>query len=119
MTMTTPREGPALRLVPKAGQPPTDADDQTYQLRLYVAGETPKSLAAIANLRALCETHLPGCYAIDVVDLAKNPELAASDQIVALPTLVRYRPPPLRRIIGSLADAEKVLDGLDLPRKTR
>ena len=116
MTMTTPKEGPALRLVSNADQSPAGTDDQTYQLRLYVAGETPKSLAAIANLRALCEAHLPGCYAIEVVDLAKNPELAASDQIVALPTLVRRRPPPLRRIIGSLADAEKVLDGLNLPR---
>lgn len=106
---------PTLSLVPKqdAGANPMH---EPYQLRLYVAGETPKSLAAIANLQALCETHLPGCYLIEVVDLAKNPELAAGDQIIALPTLIRRRPPPLKRIIGSLSDTDKVLDGLELPK---
>ena len=98
----------------EAGEQP---DDQ-YRLRLYVAGETPKSLAAIANLRKLCEENLPEPYVIEVVDLAKNPELAAIDQILAVPTLVRRLPPPPKRIIGSLADAEKVLDGLQL-RKDR
>lgn len=107
---------PKLSLVPKVLPGRTPATDEKFQLRLYVAGETPKSLAAIANLRALCEAHLPGCYAVEVVDLAKNPELAAADQIIALPTLIRRLPPPLKRIIGSLSDTSKVLDGLELPR---
>ena len=83
-------------------------------LRLYVAGQTPKSLAAIVNLRQICEEHLAGRYTIEVIDLLVTPQLAAGDQIVALPTLVRRLPPPLKRIIGNLADAERVLVGLDI-----
>jgi circadian clock protein KaiB len=89
-----------------------------YCLRLYVAGQTPKSLAAIANLKKLCETHLAGRYTIEVVDLLITPQLAAGDQIVALPTLVRRLPPPLKRVIGDLSNTERVLVGLDLRSKT-
>jgi len=94
--------------------------DHEYNLRLYVAGQTPKSLAAIANLKRICEEHLAGRYVIEVIDLLVTPQLAAGDQIVALPTLVRRLPPPLKRIIGNLADAERVLVGLDLrPTKAK
>jgi circadian clock protein KaiB len=85
-----------------------------YNLRLYVAGQTPKSVAAIANLKKLCETHLPGRYTIEVIDLMKDPALAQRDQIVAIPTLIRHLPEPLKRIIGDLSNAEKVLVGLDI-----
>lgn len=85
-----------------------------YRLRLYIAGQTPKSLAAIANLNRLCETHLPGCHSIEVIDLLQNPEAAAADQVLALPTLVRRLPPPIKRIIGTLADVDKVLVGLEI-----
>jgi len=89
-------------------------DNGVFHLRLYVAGQTPKSLAAIANLKSICETHLAGNYTIDVIDLLVSPQLAAGDQIVALPTLVRFLPPPLKRIIGDLSDFDKVLVGLDI-----
>lgn len=89
-------------------------EDGDYNLRLYVAGQTPKSLAAIANLKRICEEHLSGRYTIDVIDLVVTPQLAAGDQIVALPTLVRRLPPPLKRIIGNLSDTERVLVGLDI-----
>jgi circadian clock protein KaiB len=87
---------------------------QTYKLRLYVAGQTPKSIASFANLKRLCETHLAGRYEIEVIDLVENPHLAAGDQILALPTLVRKLPEPLKRIVGTLADPEKFLVGMDL-----
>ncbi len=87
---------------------------ETYNLRLYVAGQTPKSLAAIINLKRICEEHLAGRYNIEIVDLLVTPQLAAGDQIVALPTLVRHLPPPLKRIIGNLSDVERVLVGLDI-----
>lgn len=85
-----------------------------YQLRLYVAGQTPKSVAAIANLKRICEEHLAGQYRIEVVDLLKNPRLAAGEQILAIPTLVRQLPPPVKKIIGDLSDEVRVLVGLDL-----
>ncbi len=85
-----------------------------YNLRLYVAGQTPKSLAAIANLKAICEAHLAGLYTIEVIDLLLSPQLAAGDQILAVPTLVRRLPPPIKRIIGNLSDTERVLVGLDI-----
>jgi circadian clock protein KaiB len=88
-----------------------------YSLRLYVAGQTPKSLAAISNLKQLCETYLAGRYSIEVIDLLVTPTLAAGDQIVALPTLVRRLPPPLKRVIGDLANTERVLVGLDIRPK--
>jgi len=93
------------------------AEAGDYNLRLYVAGQTPKSLAAIANLKHICETYLAGRYTIEVIDLLVTPTLAAGDQIVALPTLVRRLPPPLKRVIGDLADTERVLVGLDIRPK--
>jgi circadian clock protein KaiB len=85
-----------------------------WDLRLYVAGQTPKSLTAFANLKKLCEEHLPGEYHIEVIDLLEQPELAEGDQIVAIPTLVRKLPEPIRKIIGDLSNTERVLVGLDL-----
>jgi len=85
-----------------------------YNLRLYVAGQTPKSIAAIANLKNLCERHLAGRYSIDIVDLMQNPSLAQRDQIVAIPTLIRKLPEPIKRIIGDLSNTERVLIGLDI-----
>ncbi len=92
-------------------------DDGHYNLRLYVAGKTLKSVAALSNLQKICEEHLSGRYRIEVVDLLENPQLAAGDQILAVPTLVRRLPPPLKRIIGNLSDSERVLVGLDLRRE--
>jgi circadian clock protein KaiB len=88
--------------------------EKLWQLRLYVAGQTPKSLAAFSNLKRICETHLNGCYSIEVVDLIDQPELSRGDQILAIPTLVRKLPQPVRKIIGDLSDTERVLVGLDL-----
>lgn len=85
-----------------------------YELRLYVAGQTPRSMEAFRNLKKICEEHLKGRYSIEVIDLLENPRLAKGDQILAVPTLVRRLPEPVRKIIGSLADTEKVLVGLDL-----
>jgi circadian clock protein KaiB len=86
----------------------------TYNLRLYVAGQTPKSMAAIVNLKKICEQHLSGRYDIELIDLLKNPALAQRHQIVAIPTLIRQLPEPLKRIIGDLSNLEKVLVGLDI-----
>jgi circadian clock protein KaiB len=85
-----------------------------WQLRLYVAGQTPKSLTAFTNLKRICETHLSGRYRLEVVDLLKQPQLSKGDQILAIPTLVRRLPEPVRKIIGDLSDTERVLVGLDL-----
>ena len=85
-----------------------------WELRLYVAGQTPKSLAAFANLKKICEDHLEGEYHIEVIDLLKNPQLASGDQILAIPTLVRKLPEPIRKIIGDLSNTERVLVGLDI-----
>ena len=87
---------------------------ETWRLRLYVAGQTPKSITAIANLKRLCESHLAGHYRIEVVDLLTQPHLARRDEIVVIPTLVRKLPPPIRKIIGDLSNAERVLVGLDV-----
>jgi circadian clock protein KaiB len=85
-----------------------------WNLRLYVAGQTPKCLAAFANLKKLCEERLGGNYSIEVIDLLKKPQLASGDQILAIPTLVRRLPSPIKKIIGDLSDTERVLVGLDL-----
>jgi len=85
-----------------------------FQLRLYVAGQTPKSAAALNILKRICETHLAGRYEIEVIDLLVNPKLAAGDQILAVPTLVRKLPEPIRKIIGDLSNEERVLVGLDV-----
>ena len=90
---------------------------KTWRLRLYVAGQTPKSITALANLKRLCEEHLAGRYHIEVIDLVRQPHLARRDDIVVLPTLVRQLPPPIRKIIGDLSNVERVLIGLDvIPR---
>jgi circadian clock protein KaiB len=92
---------------------------QTWELRLYVAGQTPKSIAAFVNLKNICEEHLAGQYTIEVVDLLVHPQLARGDQIIAIPTLVRKLPEPVRKIIGDLSNTERVLVGLDLrPRRS-
>jgi circadian clock protein KaiB len=95
---------------------PTDGQEEgeTWELRLYIAGQTPKSLAAFRNLKKLCEEHLPGRYQIEVIDLMQHPQLAGGDQIVAIPTLVRRLPEPLRRIVGDLSNTERTLVGLQL-----
>jgi circadian clock protein KaiB len=87
---------------------------EKYELRLYTAGQTPKSVAAFKNLKRICEEHLPGRYKIEIIDLMQNPRLAKEDQIVAIPTLVRKLPAPLRKIIGDLSDVERTLVGLQL-----
>jgi circadian clock protein KaiB len=89
-------------------------DPEFWNLRLYVAGQTARSLRAFANLHQICEEHLAGRYTIEVVDLLENPQLAQGDQVLAIPTLVRKLPPPLRKIIGDLSNTEKVLVGLEL-----
>jgi len=91
-----------------------DTEVEIWELRLYVAGQTPKSLTAFANLKRICEEHLAGQYRIEVVDLVENPQLAREDQILAIPTLVRKLPQPLRKIIGDLSNNERVLVGLNL-----
>jgi circadian clock protein KaiB len=85
-----------------------------YQLRLYVAGQTPRSESALRNLESICDTHLQGKFRIEVVDLLQNPQLARGDQIFAVPTLVRQLPPPVKKIIGDLSNVERVLVGLEL-----
>ena len=96
---------------------PEDDDFTEFNLRLYVAGQTPKSLAAIANLKKICEENLAGRYKIEVIDLVRSPALAADDHIFALPTLVRRLPEPIRKIIGDLSNEERVIIGLDVRRR--
>jgi circadian clock protein KaiB len=90
------------------------AQTEFWELRLYVAGQTPKALTAFANLKKICEEHLAGQYQIEVIDLLENPQLARGDQILAIPTLVRKLPEPIKKIIGDLSNTERVLVGLDL-----
>jgi circadian clock protein KaiB len=97
---------------PETGSRPARA--RLWQLRLYVAGQTPKSLTAFGNLKRICESHLKGRYRIEVIDLSERPQLSKGDQILAIPTLVRKLPQPVRKIIGDLSDTERVLVGLDL-----
>jgi circadian clock protein KaiB len=107
---------PTKPVSPKAR--PAKAKVFPYVLRLYVAGQTPKSMAALANLKKICAEHLAGRYKMQVVDLLENPQLARGDQILAIPTLVRKLPLPVRKIIGDLSNTERVLIGLDLlPRE--
>jgi len=98
----------------KAAPRKATARDKLYQLRLYIAGKTSRSDAALRNLQAICDTHLKGMYRIEVVDMLQNPQLARGDQIFAVPTLVRQLPPPVKKIIGDLSNVERVLVGLDL-----
>ena len=89
-----------------------------WSLRLYVAGQTPKSLEAFVNLKKICDEHLRGRYETEVIDLVENPHLAREDQIIAIPTLIRKLPEPIKKIIGTLADTEKVLLGLEIRSST-
>ncbi|MBA3723585.1 MAG: circadian clock protein KaiB [Candidatus Levybacteria bacterium] len=91
---------------------------ETWELMLYVAGKTPKSITAFKNLKEYCEEHLKGLYSIEVIDLLENPQLAEGDQILAIPTLVRKFPEPIRKIIGDLSNKERVLIGLDIKERT-
>ena len=100
----------------KSKGPP--GDDGRWNLRLYVAGQSPKSIRAFANLKKICEEHLAGKYTIEIIDLLKNPQLAAGDQIVAIPTLVRHLPVPIKAIIGDLSNVERTLVGLDLQKRS-
>src|SRR3989339_939993 len=94
--------------------PKQKIEEKEWELRLYIAGQTAKSVAALANLKKICDEHLEGKYHIEIIDLLKQPQLARGDQIIALPTLVRKLPEPVRKIIGDLSNTEKVLVGLDL-----
>jgi circadian clock protein KaiB len=96
------------------GKKPVATVNDMWVLRLYVAGQTPKALTAFTNLKKICEEQLNGKYSIEVIDLLKNPQLGGEDQILALPTLVRKLPVPVRKIIGDLSNTERVLVGLDL-----
>lgn len=114
MTRTPKSSPPTLAEVMSAGTP----DPEKWELRLYVAGKTPKSLAAIANLQRLCDEYLAGKYTIEVVDLIAHPHLAKGDEILAIPTLVRKLPEPIRRVIGDLSNVERTLVGLQLRPST-
>ena len=98
----------------KKGVKPVTTEKDKWILRLYVAGQTPKAITAFTNLKKICEEKLDGKFSIEVIDLLKNPQLGAEDQILALPTLVRKLPVPVRKIIGDLSNTERVLVGLDL-----
>ena len=101
----------------KSGAEAAKGNSEKWELRLYTAGQTPKSLAAFRNLKKVCDEHLPGKYEIEVIDLLANPRLAKDHQIVAIPTLVRKLPNPIRKIIGDLSDVERTLVGLELRQK--
>ena len=116
-TKTAPKSKPAKAKAAVKPKKPVKAPKEMWNLRLYVAGQTPKSLAAFANLNKICKEHLEGCYNIEVIDLLKNPQLAKGDQILAIPTLVRKLPEPIKKIIGDLSDTLRVLVGLDLRPK--
>jgi len=103
-----------MKTGPSQRDPAATPGKPEWQLKLYVAGKTARSTAALDNLKRLCETHLAGRYSIEVIDLLVNPKLAAGDQILAVPTLVRKFPEPLRKIIGDLSNEERVLVGLDV-----
>jgi circadian clock protein KaiB len=110
MTTTKTPKTSKTKKTPK----PAPRTAKTWELRLYVAGQTSRAVTALDNLKKLCEEHLAGCYRIEVIDLLKNPQLARGDQIIAVPTLVRKLPEPMKKIIGDLSDKERVLVGLDL-----
>ena len=112
-----PKKGTKSSPAGKAGDKASSKDEQSqtkYDLRLYVAGQTPRSLQALSNLKRICEEHLAGQYRVKVIDLLQKPQLAKGDQILAIPTLVRAIPKPARKIIGDLSNTDHVLIGLDL-----
>lgn len=102
---------------PISNRPNKRKKSPKWELRLYVAGKTPRSLTAFANLRRICEEHMKSSYSIEIIDLLENPHLAKGDQILAIPTLVRKLPEPMKKIIGDLSNTERVLVGLDIKRK--
>jgi circadian clock protein KaiB len=106
----------AVKAAPRS-KAKTNGEGDNWNLRLYVAGQSPKSLRAFDNLKKLCEEHLAGKYTIEIIDLLKNPQLAAGDQIIAIPTLVRHLPVPIKAIIGDLSNVERTLVGLDLKKR--
>ncbi len=108
-----PRNGAGRARRPAAGRA-RRRKSEVWRLRLYIAGQTARAAAAVANLKTICEKHLEGRYALEVVDLLETPQLARGDQILAIPTLVRRLPPPMKKIIGDLSNEERVLVGLDL-----
>ena len=114
MTKTARSQTKAPLGLDEIGRNASKEDAEKWDLRLYVAGQTPRSIAAFANLKRICEEHLAGHYNIEVIDLMKHPQLAAGDQIVAIPTLVRKLPQPIRKIVGDLRDTERALVGLQL-----
>jgi len=111
MTARAPKK-PVSKVSRSTSKAKNDLD--RWNLRLYVAGQTPRSLSAVANLKRFCEAHLAGRYSIEIVDLVEDPRLARGDQIVAIPTLVRKLPAPMRKIIGDLSNTDRVFVGLDL-----
>jgi len=111
------KTNPTRPAQPKAKTAPHKVAATRYILKLYVAGQSPKSVNAIANIKRICEENLHGRYELDVIDLYQQPQLAQGEQIIAVPTLIRRLPPPLRRIIGDLSNTERVLVGLDLRGK--
>ena len=110
---------PKVKAKPPKAPATGGATNATLELRLYVAGQTPKSLIALRNLKKICEEHLQGRYRLHVIDLVKTPQLAQDDQILAIPTLVRNLPQPIRKIIGDLSDTQRVLVGLDVRPETK
>jgi circadian clock protein KaiB len=110
----SPKRKPAARSKAAVKKTGRKQEPGFWELRLYVAGQTPKSITAFSNLKEICEQHLKGKYRIEVIDLMENPKLASGDQILAIPTLVRKLPEPVRKIIGDLSNQERVLVGLDL-----
>jgi circadian clock protein KaiB len=110
-TRTSQPQPLSLKEIAEKNEPVAEG---VWELRLYTAGQTPRSVAAVANLKRICDEHLPGRYNIEIVDLIKHPQLAAGDQILAIPTLVRKLPQPLRKIVGDLRDTERALVGLQL-----
>lgn len=113
----TAPSGAARKRTSKTRTGKAEGAEELFELRLYVAGQTSKSLTALANLKKICEEHLKCNFRLEVIDLLKNPKLAQGDQILAIPTLVRKLPPPLKKIIGDLSDTEKVIVGLDIRRR--
>jgi circadian clock protein KaiB len=114
MNATRARKAGETSKTSKTSKTGSEKPKAEWELRLYIAGETPKAVAAFQNLESICERHLKGRYRIEVIDLVKNPTLARGDQILAVPTLVRKLPAPVKKIIGDLANEKRVLVGLDL-----
>lgn len=117
--MAAKKKRPATRKTTRSSSASWPVAEERWELRLYVAGQTPRCVEAFSHLRRLCEEHLEGRYSIEVIDLLKNPTLAAGDQIIAIPTLVRKLPRPMKKIIGDLSNTERVLVGLNLKARSR